>query len=364
MERDRIAVVLTGGTIESRFIDDERALSGGQTDIGEFLRRRPSGFYPSAQFKTYRATDLLSENMVPSDWETIANTIARAYTEGASSVIVAHGTDTMAFTCAAVSFILRDIPIPVVFTGAMRPLEATGSDGPRNFWDAATACIESPYGGVFLMFDGKGYVGTHVRSMRSGESNFAPLEDRGYVFHWDEKVRPRKFVSSEPPMPVPRDHQLKWRHEPLALDPRVALFRAYPGFDPRLMLSAASAEIGAQAVVLELYHSGTGCTRTEHEERYALQTVIRQMDARGILVFGAGTPRVRRDQYQSTSILENSGMVPLGQMTPETAVVKAMYLLGAGFAPADFRREMQRDLVGEFGWYKLSPIGQKVVRSA
>jgi len=109
-----LSIISTGGTIASR-IDYRTGAVTSQFDADDILRAIP-GLSGIAQYRTRQLYTILSENMTPAIWQELATAIYEEIEHGATGVIVTHGTDTMAYSAAAVSFML-DTPVPVVFVG-------------------------------------------------------------------------------------------------------------------------------------------------------------------------------------------------------------------------------------------------------
>ena len=113
----KISVIATGGTIGSQTGSEGiRALRHDLDAIGRVLKNRPNG-YPQDDLTVIYPFTLLSENMVPDDWVRLGEVIAKEIKKGADAIVVTHGTDTMAYSLSAVSFILSAVPVPIVFTG-------------------------------------------------------------------------------------------------------------------------------------------------------------------------------------------------------------------------------------------------------
>ena len=171
-EKKKILLLTTGGTIAS--------MPGG-----EGLEPHRSGVMEREleQLRTYydiAVRDIMcldSSNIRPEEWQIIASNIFE-YREGVDGIVVSHGTDTMAYTASAVTFMLPDIDLPVVFTGSQLPLADVLSDGPDNLRTAfAMAASGNP--GVFLAFDRKVMLGCRAVKVRaSGFSAFESVNAR------------------------------------------------------------------------------------------------------------------------------------------------------------------------------------------
>ncbi|MEI6986654.1 MAG: asparaginase [Rhodospirillaceae bacterium] len=360
--RSKVCIVATGGTIGScssstgiaPLSQEDRAIDA----IVDRLRGAGgcglSGFNELSVEITCPFT-LLSENIVPKDWCVIARSIEEAVIRGADAVVVTHGTDTMAYSLAAISFVMANIQIPVVFTGSMCPAGDPQSDADDNLAGALRFSLSACNPGIYLSFPPRDlgnfkvarhkiqslYWGARVRSMPTFGDHFYSIDGRVIASISDgilcqTSSPPRRAGGSKP---FVLDQCIDD-----CFDDRVEIIKVYPGFNPEILLSAISRK--AQAIILDIYHSGTACARGN--ERYSIVPAISELGLAGISVFGVGVPSCRDKQYQSTSALVNCGMIPLGAITLEAAFVKAMWLLGKGTSSKDLADQMKNDVCGEF----------------
>jgi glutamyl-tRNA(Gln) amidotransferase subunit D len=332
-----IALLTTGGTIASR-VDYRTGGVSPVKDEAEIL-----GFYPdlarSGPVRVRPVFDRLSEEVVPADWVTLAERVAATFAEGARGVVISHGTDTLAFTAAALSFALEELPGPVVLVGAQRSPDRPSSDGNSNLLAAAEVARHAPLGEVVIvMHDG--------------------LSDTSFAIH--RGTRARKMHSSRrdafrsrngPPLGrlVDRALELAPDHRPRSagpvrvdarLDPRGALLEFYPGLTP----DRAEAFVdGLRGVILA--GTGLGHVSTVH------LPWIRRAVARGAVVGmttqcleGSADPYV----YATGRELLRAGVTYLGDLLPETAYVKLVFALGRSEDPAEVRRFLREDRAGEF----------------
>ncbi len=332
-----VVLLTTGGTIASR-VDYE---TGGVRPVKE--ESEVLAFYPeleaSGAVRIVPVFDRLSEDIAPEDWPTIAQHVVTAYRDGAAGVVIAHGTDTLGFTAAALSFLLADLPGPVVLVGAQRSPDRPSSDGASNL-RAAVAVARDPRIGevVVVMHAGPSddrfaiHRGTWVRKMHSSRrdafhsQNGPPL---GYVV--DGRVELGAGVRPPAAGPPRLDGPM---------DARGGLLWFYPG------LTADRAETfskGMRGIVL----AGTGLG---HVGSWHL-TWIRSATARGMIVAmttqcleGNADPYV----YATGRELLRAGVLYLGDLLPETAYVKLLWALGHSADPKRVEELLRADRVGEF----------------
>ncbi len=337
LSEDHIALLTTGGTIASR-IDYE---TGGVRPVrgeNEIL-----DFYPDLRsqgaVRVIPVFDRLSENISPHDWSILAERVALTFREGARGIVIAHGTDTLGFTSAALSFLLPELPGPVVLVGAQRSPDRPSSDGASNLQAAARVARDRRIGEVVVVMhaglsDDRFAIhrGTQVRKMHSSRRdafrsrNAPPL---GMVdpteIRLDARVRP----------PSPNGARFDG---PLDLSGRLLWY--YPGLNPKLAEGFAQ---GARGIVL----AGTGLG---HVASIHLDWIRRAVDA-GVVVAmttqcleGISDPFV----YSTGRELHRAGVLFLDDLIPETAYVKLLWALGHASSPDDVRSLLRSDRVGEF----------------
>jgi L-asparaginase/Glu-tRNA(Gln) amidotransferase subunit D len=341
----RVGVVLTGGTIGC---DVEETGAGGKlvrlrdgdeerAPELELVREAAGG--AGLEFSVRRPLRLTSENMAPGDWTKVAAAARELVSdERVDAVLVLHGTDTMAYTSAALSFMLSDLEVPIVLTGAGRPTGQPGSDAAKNVSDSLVALGElGP--GVCVVFAGRPtaagrvHLGTRVREVGSSRSLFASVGCRPVA-----EVREGRFVRIwTPGPPVPE-------HAHLEVDARVLSLRLYPGLDLRAMFEAI-APAKTRGVVLELYPSITG---PGGRSRFSVPEFVERCTAKGIPVVAtvAAAPTGRPTPYESTIAIEAAGAEIL-PMLPETATVKMMWALGARRKRESVLELMRSPVAGE-----------------
>lgn len=156
-----ILLLTTGGTIASELTENGLAPSIDSSDIVSII----GGITNSYNVTTKDILKLDSSNIQPEEWKLIANSIYENC-KGYDGIVVTHGTDTMAYTSSILSFMLKNIPIPVVITGSQLPLTNPLTDGIENL-RCAFAMASSGIGGVFLAFNRKVILGSRAVKVRT-----------------------------------------------------------------------------------------------------------------------------------------------------------------------------------------------------
>lgn len=309
--------------------------------LEELLRGMPELRDPSVpEFVLVEWEPLLdSADNRPSDWQRIAREVAARYDE-IDGVVVLHGTDTMAYSASALSFLLDGLAKPVILTGSQVPLAKARSDARENLIASLQLAAHPGIHEVCVYFAGK-----ILRGNRS------------------TKVSSSAFTAFDSPNEAPLGHvgaHIELRHGamrppgegPLRVaklgDVTVAALRLFPGIDVRFLEHALLEPL--QGLVLETYGAGNAPSR-DREFIAALQLATE----RGVVIVNTTQcleGRVDMRGYATGSSLLDAGVTSGADMTPEAALAKLIYLLGVGHAPARVRELMEQDLKGE-----LTPPG-------
>lgn len=284
---------------------------------------------------------LLSENMRPSHWLAIASA-ARSLVdiESVTGIVVLHGTDTAAYSAAALSFLLSDLPVPVVLTGANLPPNQAGSDAFKNIHDAIIALMHLKTG-TYISFAGgphlPSYVhrGTDVRKVQASGQAFYSINTAPVATITDDTFTTSTTYTHTPTIPLP----------PL-ISEQTAYVKVYPGLNYE---AVSSGLLGTKmrGVVLELYASGTG---PDIEGPHSLPAFISSCHQHGIVVVATvpAAPTVPTNSYVSAAALLQEGALFWWNLLPEVAIVKLTLALGASADPSEVSAIMMKPIVNEF----------------
>ena len=342
----KITLIYTGGTIgvSGKIRGDILKSEGTGEVLHQILLDEHPEIKDDYDLSFKRHISLLSENIVPYDWEKIANSIAVEIDEGVDGIVVAHGTDSLPYTTAAVSFMLSDIPIPVVFTGSLVPPDRKGTDAIQNLYDSISFSAKSQLAGVYAVFKGKDnsrkvFLGTRLLSIPPYSKYFHSIGHRyvGKIENGDIHIFNNRYPKRYKPMEkIARNTKI---------DPNVSFFKVFPGFDPGCIEQAF--EHGAKGIILDLFHSGTACTRNGKYSNYSLIPTIKRL-GKNVLIFGTHLPESKEGGiYSTTNDLLKSGLIPLKLMSSESAIVKLMWVLGHQKKREQIIKEMNNDIAGE-----------------
>jgi len=280
-----------------------------------------------------------SINLTPADWETIAAAVHEALRAEADGVVVLHGTDTMAYTAAALSFMLQDLSVPVVLTGAMRRGGTADGDGRQNLANALVVAARGDLAEVCLVFssDEQGRSGVILRGNRIRKRHSGALAAFASPNHPPLGVVAEGRVRLESAR-VARGSRGEPRYAP-GIDPNVRSIRYHPGCTPGFVAETLA---GADGAVVE--GTGLGHVATDGE----LLETIRRAGKPVALVSACWEGGVHLGGYDvDHEILAVENIVPGDDMTPETALVKLMWVLARERALDRVRARMQEPIAGE-----------------
>ncbi|NOZ88322.1 MAG: Glu-tRNA(Gln) amidotransferase subunit GatD [Crenarchaeota archaeon] len=337
----RVSVLGTGGTIASK-VEYETGAVKPAFSSEEILEAVPEvGFI--AEIKARVVMNILSENMRPRYWERIVEEVAREIEGGAEGVVVAHGTDTMAYTAAALAFALRGLPVPVALVGAQRSSDRPSSDAAFNLLAAVLYAARYEGAEVAVVMHGEtgdtyalAHRGTRVRKMHTSRRDaFQSINDRplARIYPFERRIEPLQE-------PLRRRGAEELRVEN-GFEEKVALVKYYPGMDAEVIDFLV--DRGYKGIVLE----GTGLG---HVGEWLVDSIKRAVDSDVVVVMTSQTlfGRVNMNVYNTGRKLLAAGVVPAEDMLPETAYVKLSWLL-ARYEPREARRLIRVNLAGEIG---------------
>lgn len=280
-----------------------------------------------------------SSNMEPAVWVRLARLIEKHY-ERYDGFVILHGSDTMAFTASALSFMLENLSKPVILTGSQLPLGMIRTDGKENFITAIEIAAARKNGlpivpEVCIYFEYQLYRGnrTHKYNAEHFEAfrsvNYPVLARAGVEIKYNEGAIHR---SAEQEFRIFSN-----------LDNNIAILKLFPGMNPAVVRSILSIE-GLKAVVMESFGSGNAPTAEWFLD--ALKGAI----SNGILICNVTQCQggsVDMKKYETGLGMEKIGVVSGFDMTTEAAVTKLMYLLGNGYPMDRLKKYLQTPLRGE-----------------
>jgi len=338
-ELPRIAIISTGGTIASR-VDYRTGAVRPALTASDLYSVVPE-LANIARIDAHILFSLFSENITPKHWTEIAKAVSKQISKGIDGTVIAHGTDTMGYTAAALSFALQDLPVPVILVGSQRSADRPSSDAATNLVGAVTAAGIAPFAEVAV-------------AMHETTS------DTSIVLHRGTKVRkchtsrrdtfksvntsPMARVQNQKITMLIEEYRKRNSTRKLTLKPefdeKVALIKFYPGMNPAIIDWYVQNDY--MGIVLE----GTGLG---HVGRYIFKAIRNAVDHN--VVVGMTTQciwgRVDMNVYDQGRDLLASGVIPLEDMLPETAAVKLMWIFGQNRDVEKAKRLLKTNIVGE-----------------
>lgn len=334
-----VLLLYTGGTLG--MVHDENLQTLVPFDFEQILHQIPEINKFSINLTVVAFHHLIdSANVEPGHWITLARMIAENY-EAFHGFVVIHGTDTMAYSASALSFLLEDLNKPVIFTGAQLPIGAVRTDARENLITALEIAAARRDGRpvvpeVCIFFNNKLLRGNRAKKVESAQfrafesQNYPALATCGIRIDFD-------FNVIKPFQPYSK---LKVYQK---MDNRVAVLKLFPGISEATVRAILHIP-DLRGVVMETFGSGNAATAGWFIH------LLRSAIERGILIFNVsqcigGT--VLQGRYETSRHLQEIGVLSGGDCTTEAAVTKMMFLLANLDHATDARRYLVRSIRGE-----------------
>lgn len=333
MAKKRIYIAYTGGTIGMQHS------AKGYVPMAGFMAKRLANLpefhhQDMPDFTVHEYQPLIdSADMTPNDWQRIADDIQANYADY-DGFVVLHGTDTMAFTASALSFMLEDLDKPVIITGSQIPLIELRSDGRPNLLNALYVAAHYPINEVGLFFNNRLYRGNraskeHADGFDAFDSpNFPPLLKAGihislYAGRLGQPCDKPLTVSPITPQPI-------------------SMVTLYPGISIDVIANLVQQPV--KALILLSYGVGNA------PQNAAMLSLLADASARGMIIVNLTQCQrgsVNMDNYAPGKALAATGVISGFDMTTEAALTKLHYLLSKELSPDQIREQMGLNLRGE-----------------
>jgi len=316
----KVAILSTGGTIASR-VDYRTGAVRPAISANDLYSIIPE-LSDIAVIDAEILFSLFSEDLTPENWTKIAESVTKRIREGVDGVVITHGTDTMAYTAAALSFALQNLPVPVMLVGAQRSEDRPSSDAASNLIGAVLAAAKAPFAEVAVAMH-------------------ETISDESIALHRGTKVRKchtsrRDAFKSININPIAQikdgqitlltdDYSKRDPNKEFILRPefnrKVTLIKFYPGMDSEIIEWLIEKDY--KGMVIE----GTGLG---HVSRRCFQSIQKAIKRNIIIAMTSQCiwGRVNMNVYENGRDLLAMGVIPVGDMLPETALVKLMWALG------------------------------------
>lgn len=280
-----------------------------------------------------------SSNMGLEHWQKLARMVYENY-DNYDGFVILHGSDTMAYTASALSFMLVNLSKPVILTGSQLPMGMVRTDGKENLITAIEIACDYQEGvpmvpEVAIYFEYNLYRGN--RTFKYNTDHFEAFASPNYPFLAEAGVTIKyndRFIN--------KPSTLDFRIE-TALDNRVAVLTLFPGISQHIVEAALNIQDNL-VLVIRTYGSGNAMTYPWFIEG------LEKASDRGLILINATHCRgggVHQGKYETSGELQRIGLISAGDMQLEAVVAKSMYLLGQKLTRAEFQLYFEEDLRGE-----------------
>lgn len=336
-----VSILSTGGTIASR-VDYKTGAVHPALNARDLYDAVPE-LTDHANIRAKVVMSALSENIDPDDWSLIAETVAEEIRHGIDGVVIAHGTDTLGFTAAALAFALQNVPVPIVLVGSQRSSDRPSSDASMNLLQSVKFVGEANAAEVMVVMHGEtddtftyAHRGVRTRKCHTSRRDAFQSINSNPLF----KIEKNHITEIQSPiMRRNRDRDINLKSD---FDKLVALVKSYPGIDSTVIDNLI--DCGYRGLVIE----GTGLGHAPEHLHESLRKAI-ESDVIVTMTSQCIWGRTNLNVYRPGVEMLQMGIIPCEDMLPETALVKLMWLLGNFDDSTKIQKMMVQNLVGEIG---------------
>lgn len=323
----KILVVFTGGTIGSTATDGTISTnSNASFKLLKLFEQHYQG-HTAIHFDTLQPIQILSENLAPAAWKIIIEAIESAQIDKYDGIIVTHGTDTLAYSAAALSFYFHELVLPMLLVSSDYPLESPKGNGLANFICAVEFIRQQKATGVFVPYRNAGQTmqihrGSRLTCSLQLSGDFFSVQGKSFMQYDGQQFTSINTTHSEPA----KQGLERTDNDITSLIPqfsnRILMIKPYPSLDySHFNLDAVD------AILHDLYHSGTACATKQWGKNHSLVEFLKRCHKQNIPTYLA--PAIKAENaYQSTLELTEQGAALIWNMSIEAAYVKLMLAYG------------------------------------
>ncbi len=331
-----LVLIGTGGTIAS-YVDYRTGAVHPALSTSDMVNAVPE-IREIANVRAKVLFSIFSENMDICHWQELAKAVAEEINNGADGVIIPHGTDTMGYTAAALSFMLGDVPKPVILVGAQRSSDRPSSDASTNLMACAQFCTKSKKAGVYVvMHDTSGddsfavHIGSRVRKMHTSRRDAFKSINIMPAANIDRDGK----ITLNMELPPVRKDKATVKSD---MDQKTVLLQYYPGMDPALF-----EDIFMKSDGVVIAGSGLG-----HVNENMIPMIEKAVKKGTVVVMTSQciNGQTNMNVYNTGRDLITAGVISVFDMLPETAYVKLSWAL-ANYDKSEVKEIMRTPLVGE-----------------
>jgi len=334
-----ISLISTGGTISSSIKDLDNGLIP-RYNARELINSVLNKFDIRVEIKPRTLFNLLSEEIKPIHWTILANEIAKEIEYGADGIVITHGTDTIGYTSAALSFALQNLPIPIVVVGSMKPFDSPDSDALTNLSSAFIVAMKSTFSGVMVVLHEDYnkiaiYRGTRIRKLHTDRIDaFKSINEEiiGEIINNEILIKNKSGL-------MKRDKNRKISLKPNFND-KATLIKYYPGMKSGIIKWYI--DHGYRGIIIEGVGKGHVSDEWIDNMKHAIDKEV-FIGMTSQCIWGS----VDMNTYRSGKKLLKIGVTPLYDMISETALVKLMWVLAQTSRIDEVRKLMLTNLAGE-----------------
>ena len=333
----KLVLIGTGGTIAS-YVDYRTGAVHPALSTSDMVNAVPE-IRDIANIDARVLFSIFSENMDIEHWQGLAQAVVEEINNGADGIIIPHGTDTMGYTAAALSFMLGDVPKPVVLVGAQRSSDRPSSDASSNLMACARFCTKANRAGVYVvMHDTSGddsfavHIGPRVRKMHTSRRDAFHSINAAPIAHLDKDGKMQVTIDG----PEVSDAKAEAKTD---MERSCVLLQYYPGMNPEIF-----EDIFMKSKGIVISGSGLG-----HVNSNMVPLIRKACDNGAVVVMTSQclNGRTNLNVYNTGRDMLAAGAITVLDMLPETAYVKLMWALANTSSVEEAKKLMQTPLAGE-----------------